>query len=227
MSERGQHWWRTSSRIGLLAIVCGGCGQAPPQPKPEQAAAPASTPAGDGAQRAAAAGPAAVQGDQPAGDQPTCQVKCSTERPRMAVAAISWPVPQPVANPQALSSAMSDQPFQVTTFKDGFNRGAFAQLTPRENQSFAFSARGAAPSALPGLGDLSVTKVSSLQERVSSPNPGAFAQPPANAADPSRVVVVEIDGLEPGLNYYWRRTPTGPVVRCHAPVCPVDGRGGR
>jgi hypothetical protein len=213
--------------LGLLVVAaCRGGGSSSSSSQAEPAAAPAQAApaAADAGQRAGAGAggptpPAAV-------GEPTCQVICSADRPRTAVASISWRVAQAPANPQALTTAMSDQRLEVTTFKDGFTRGAFAQLAPGDNQSFAFSARGAAPTALPGLTALTVTKVSTAQDRLTtgSPNPGAFTAPPAGV-DPSQVVVVEIEGLEAGLNYYWRRTPTGPVVRCQAPICPADARG--
>jgi hypothetical protein len=211
------------SVLGLfVAAACGGGGSSSssPQATPGQAAA-------NGRQRAGAAAPAAAQGAQPAAvGEPTCQVICSADRPRTAVATISWRVAQAPANPQALTTAISDQRLEVTTFKDGFTRGAFAQLTPGGNQSFAFREPGAPQPSLTGLTALTVTKVSTAQDRLTtgSPNPGAFTPPPADV-DPSQVVVVEIEGLEAGLNYYWRRTPTGPVVRCQAPVCPADARG--
>jgi hypothetical protein len=231
---RTRFTWISVSILGLLVVAaCGGGGsssnssQAEPAAAPAQAAPAAAAPAVDAGQRAGAAAPAAAQGTQPAAvGEPTCQVICSADRPRAAVASISWRVAQAPPNPQALATAMSDQRLEVTTFKDGFTRGAFAQLAPGGNQSFAFSARGAPPTALPGLTALTVTKVSTAQERLTSgsPNPGAFTAPPAGV-DPTQVVVVEIEGLEPGLNYYWRRTPTGPVVRCQAPICPADARG--
>jgi hypothetical protein len=213
------------SWIGLLAITAAGCGGSAPQSSQAQPAPVQTSPAATPGQRAAALAP---QQPEPAAaaDQPTCQVTCSTDRPRSAVATVSWPMSQAPANPAALASAMNDQRLEVTTFKDGFSRGAFVQLAPQGGQAFAFGARGAPPSTLPGLTALSVAKVSTLQDRLATgpANPGAFAAPPP-AADPSRVVVIEIEGLEAGLNYYWRRTPTGPIVRCQAPVCPADARG--
>ena len=175
---------------------------------------------------AALQAPAAAQGV--AGDAPDCQVACSPTKPRTVVATITWPLTQAAANPQALSAGMTEQHLDVTTFKDGFSRGVFAQLTPvRENQPFALQAPQAEPSGVPSLRALSVTRVSTLQERISSGAVGADTalMPPSAANDPNRVVVIEVEGLEPGLNYFWRRTPNGPVARCQAPVCPADARG--
>jgi hypothetical protein len=153
---------------------------------------------------------------------------CSPDKPRTAVASISWSVAQPVTNPQALSAGVAEQRLDVTTFKDGFQNGAFAQLTPDANQAFTFRAARAQPSNLPGLTGLSVTRVATLQDRMTT-RPGADRElmPQSASNDPTRVVVVDIEGLEPGLNYYWRRSPQGPVVRCQAPVCPSDSRGRR
>jgi hypothetical protein len=157
-------------------------------------------------------------------------VSCSPDKPRTVVAEISWPLPRPAANPQALTEGLAQQTLDVTTFKDGFDKGVFAQLgSVRQNQ--AFTSRAAQPdvSSTASLQSLVVTKVSTLQERVSSGARGSPSDlmPPSAGNDASRVVVVEIEGLEPGLNYYWRRAPGGPVVRCQAPVCPFDSRGRR
>jgi len=189
----------------------------------------ASPPAGSQAQTPSAASQPAGAEQPATGDEPQCVTSCSTEKARTVVASISWPLDQPAASPEALSAGIASQRLEVTTFKDGFARGVFAQVSPvRENQTF-----GLAPSSpqttVPSLRDLSVTRVATLQQRISSGAPNATAGliPPGAANDPSRVVVVEIEGLEPGVNYYWRRTPTGPVARCQAPVCPADSRGPR
>jgi len=208
-----------------LAIVCGGTAPAPPQNAAQPAGAPqAATPVastGRGAVTPQATG-------APAGVEPACQMTCSPDKPRTAVASISWSVSQPMTNPQALSAGVAEQTLDVTTFKDGFQNGAFAQLTPGANRTFAFRAAQSQPSNLPGLTGLSVTRMATLQDRIAA-RPGADRElmPPAANNDPTRVVVVEIEGLEPGLNYYWRRSPQGPVVRCQAPICPSDSRGRR
>ncbi len=208
-----------------LAIVCGGPGSPPPQ----NAAQSAGTPQAASSAAPPAAGAVTPQATgAPAVIEPACQMACSPDKPRTAVASISWSVAQPVTDPQALSAGVTQQSLDVTTFKDGFQRGAFAQLTPGVNRTFAFRAAPAQPSNLPGLTGLSVTRVATLQDRIAT-RPGADRElmPPAANNDPNRVVVVEIQGLEPGLNYYWRRSPEGPVVRCQAPICPSDSRGRR
>ena len=208
-----------------LAAVCGGTASPPPQNAAPPAAAPQS---GSPAASTAAAAVTPQATGAPAGIEPACQMTCSPDKPRTAVASISWSVAQPVTNPQALSAGVAEQTLDVTTFKDGFQSGSFAQLTPGANRTFAFRAAPAQPSNLPGLTALSVTRVATLQDRIAA-RPGADRElmPPAANNDPNRVVVVEIEGLEPGLNYYWRRSPQGPVVRCQAPICPSDSRGRR
>lgn len=202
-----------------LAIACGGTATPPQQNAAPSAGTPQATPPAAGA--AAPQAPSA-----PAGDEPACQMTCSPDKPRTAVASISWSVAQPVTDPQALTAGMTQQSLEVTTFKDGFQRGAFAQLAPGANQTFGFRAAPAQPSNLPGLTGLSVARVTTLQDRITAGAPSGLMPPSANN-DPNRVVVVEVEGLEPGLNYYWRRTPQGPVVRCQAPICPSDSRGRR
>lgn len=211
-----------SDRVGRLlplaaALACIACGSGSPSSAPARsAAAPAPQTAAQTALQA------------PGAEAPDCQVSCSPTKPRTVVATITWPLTQPAANPQALSAGMADQRLEVTTFKDGFSRGVFAQLTPvRERQPFALQAPQAQPSGVPSLRALSVTRVTTLQERIANgaASPDAAFVPTAAANDPNRVVVVEVEGLEPGLNYFWRRTPNGPVARCQAPVCPADARG--
>jgi hypothetical protein len=158
-------------------------------------------------------------------------VSCSPDKPRTVIAEISWPLPQRAASRQALTEGLAQQTLDVTTFKDGFASGVFAQLAGvRENQKFASRAAQPQLSATASLQSLTVTRVTTLQDRLASGGASRTASelmPPSAGNDASRVVVVEIEGLEPGLNYYWRRASGGPVVRCQAPVCPFDSRGGR
>src|SRR5438105_4519711 len=193
-----------------LVVACRGA--APPASSQTQPATPAAQPAATAT-----------------GEEPQCVTSCSLDKPRTVVASISWPLPQPAADRQALATGIASERLDVTTFKDGFSRGVFAQLAPvRENQPFGL-APNAPQAPVPSLRGLSVTRVTTLQEKIASGEPDANAgiMPAAAANDPSRVVVVEIEGLQPGVNYFWRRTPGGPVVRCQAPVCPSDSRSRR
>ncbi len=178
------------------------------------------------------AAPAAAGTPQAAAqtEEARCSVSCSPDKPRTVVAEISWPMAQPASSPQALTEGLARQTLDVTTFKDGFASGNFAQLSSvRENSKFSNRAPQPDESTAASLQGLSVRRVRTLQERISSGASQSVSElmPPSANDDASRVVVVEVEGLEPGLNYYWRRTPGGPVVRCQAPVCPFDKRDAR
>lgn len=205
--------------VAALCLVVYALGCRPSSSSQSQGTAPAA-----GAPQAGAAPQGAAQTEEP-----RCSVSCSPDKPRTVVAEISWPMPQRAASRQALTEGVAQQTLDVTTFKDGFSSGAFAQLSSvRENARFASRAAQPDPTAA-SLQALSVTRVRTLQDRIASGASRSATElmsPTAND-DASRVVVIEIEGLEPGLNYYWRRTAGGPVVRCQAPVCPFDSRGGR
>lgn len=172
---------------------------------------------------------AAVVQPNAAGDEPRCVMSCSPDQPRTVIAEISWPLPQRAASREALTQGLASQTLEVTTFKDGFENGRFAQLgSVQENQRFSARAAQTDVTTASSLGSLAVTRVATLGDRIAS---GASRSPseltPASVGDDtSRVVVVEIQGLVSGLTYWWRRAPGAPVVRCQAPICPVD-RGGR
>jgi hypothetical protein len=200
----------------LAALLSGGCSRA-------------CGGAGAGRTDQTPVAPAAPQADaQTDARAPRCDVFCSRTKPRTAVAVITWALNEAV--PQAgLAGRMAEQSVEVTVHKEGFAKGAFARLAGvGENKPFAGLTPADRP--IPGLGALVVTQVQTLQERLreegsGGENAGIAAR--GQEQDPSRVVVVEIEGLEAGLNYYWR-VPGAPgggaavTARCQAPVCPAD-----
>ena len=199
-------------RVALLTVLLGTAATTCGSNAPSNASAPPA--------QGAAAPP------QPgAAEEPRCVMSCSREQPRTVVAEISWPLAQSAASREALSQGVSSQTLEVTTFKEGFERGLFAEVgTVREQQPFA--ARAAQPDVTVGaaLRGLTVTRVDTLGDRLASgASRSADDLMPASAGgDASRVVVVEVQGLSSGLTYWWRRGPGAPAVRCQAPVCPYD-----
>lgn len=131
-----------------------------------------------------------------------CRVFCSDEKLRTPVAELTW------RSTQALLSAVR---IEVTVYKDGFKTGAYASLDSNQgNRSYQSQKGRGGQDLIPGLSQLVVVDVRSLRER-----PG--------------LVAVRIEGLEPGLNYFWRvvskangRQMAGVTARCQAPVCPAD-----
>jgi len=217
MIDRNPRAWMLAATFAS-AIGHAACGQTPATEP--NAAPPASAPA---ASQPVAAQPAL------ASEEPRCVMSCSATKPRTAVAEISWPLAQRAASRQALTDGLSQQTLDVTTYKDGFTSGIFVQVSPvRAAQPFA-SRTAQPPVSAPSLQSLIVTRVDTLQDRLATgaSRTAPELMSPSAGNDAGRVVVVEIEGLEPGLNYYWRRTPGGPVARCQAPVCPFDGPGRR
>lgn len=209
----------TTRRLALLAIgtlgslLSAGCrSEEPPpvQPAAAAAAAPAA-PAQGGTQSAQA------------GDL-VCVTYCSPTEPGTPVAEIKWVVSTQPATAENLRKAATAQSVEAAVNEDGFERGRFVRLSSVAPQArFAPAAAqpaGAAP--LPGLGNLSVATVASSQEagaalRLASPSEGGREN-----------VVLQVQGLRPGLNYYWRVRAATPgqtqVVMCRAPICPSDRR---
>lgn len=175
-----------------------------------------------------------------AGDQTfgvNCRTYCSDEvtppagtaddaRPRRAaIAEITWRVSATQLQPRDLESRAARQGIEVTVYKDGFGRGRFASM-PSVGEGRPFSPPGGqdANTRIPGLGRLTIRDVRAA---------GAPDAPDSARDRPSNVVAVEVEGLEAGLNYFWRLTSavgdrkvTSEVVRCQAPTCPVDFQPG-
>lgn len=176
-----------------------------------------------------------------AGDQSLevgCRTYCSDEvRPRTgdaanevkprrsAVAEITWRASGTQLQPQDLESQAALQGVEVTVYKDGFSRGRFANLfSVREGQSFSMQDSQNLNTRIPGLDRLTILNVRPVGSRDATDR--AFD-------GPSNMVAVEIEGLEPGLNYFWRVTSaaadrklTSEIIRCQAPTCPVDFQPG-
>lgn len=194
----------------LVFAGCGGGGQ-DPAPSPPSAAA------------AGAAGPAALA---PGGTQSAvagdlvCQTYCSSVEPGTPVAEVRWVVSTQPASGANLRVLAGQQNVEAAVNEDGFERGRFVRLASASPQArFAPTGQPNAP-PLPGLGNLNVLAVASSQD---SPGALRLATPSEGGREN---VVVQVQGLQPGMNYYWRvRPPTqgeAQVVMCRAPICPAD-----
>jgi hypothetical protein len=158
---------------------------------------------------------------------PLVTIFCSRTKLRTPVAAVTWAMPAAL-NDANLGEAMTSRRLEVTPFKDGFTRGLYGRVFPvRADQGFTTLAAetGAAVTAqsVPALQSLRVVTVTTLQQRT-SPENRLYTPPNLYALDTSdnrnRIVVTEVEGLEPGVNYYWRTSATGTVAATHTPVCP-------
>jgi len=131
------------------------------------------------------------------------EVSCSPTKIRTPIARISW---------EGSEETLQGQRLDVTVYKDGFSRGVYASLSSvRPSERFVIPrAEKALAYRPPGL-DLVVSNVETSRQ--------------------TRRPAVVVEGLQPGLNYFWRivaetkgLSVSSEVVRQQAPVCPADLR---
>lgn len=199
--------------LGLTLAACAGPnaagdnGPASEAPPPEAAQTPAE--AGQTPAPEAEAPPPAATAAERAAPQPgpatdlRCQVSCSRTKLRTGVATVSWGV-----NPGSGERAVQEQALDMSVFSDGFATGAYARLFPLHRGGSPTLPRGPIPSA-PRAFEVEATTVRAVPE--------------ANRME------VRIEGVEPGLNYFFRVASStrgngdvSPPVSCTAPVCPAD-----
>jgi hypothetical protein len=152
-----------------------------------------------------------------------CVTYCSPTEPGSPVAEIKWVVSNQPATAENLRKAATAQNIEAAVNEDGFERGRFVRLSSVAPQArFAPAAPQPNAAPLPGLGNLSVATVASSQEA------GAALRLASPAEAGRENVVLQVAGLRPGLNYYWRVRAATPgqtqVVMCRAPICPTDRR---
>ena len=178
------------------------------QPPAAAAAATTGTPVQGGTQTAQA------------GDL-VCVTYCSPTEPGTPVAEVRWVVANQPSSAENLRKAAAQQSIEAAVNEDGFERGRFVRLSTVAPQA-RFAPAGASPAAqLPGLTNLAVSAVAGSQE------PASALRLATPAQSGQENVVLLVQGLRPGLNYYWRvraSTPATQVVMCRAPICPSDRR---
>jgi hypothetical protein len=131
-----------------------------------------------------------------------CRTFCSNEKLRTPIAELIW---------KSSEAQLSGERIEATVYKDGFSNGRYVALaTVRGGRSLQMQKSRQSQELLPALKGLVVIDTISLPER-----PGMMA--------------VRMEGLEPGLNYFWRvvsinngRLIGSGVTRCKAPACPAD-----
>lgn len=126
----------------------------------------------------------------------SCEVFCSDTRIGVSVAELTF---------SGDTSNLSQLVLEVTVYKNGFAIGRLARVSPiRAGQKFELIRPPGETGSAPGFDTLVVTAVR-LQ---------------------NGLVTVRVEGLEPGLNYFWRVHPTGgsgtEITVCQAVECPVD-----
>ena len=126
----------------------------------------------------------------------SCEVFCSDTRVGVSVAELTFS-----GNADSLSQLV----LEVTVYKDGFAIGRFARVSPiRAGQKFEIIRPPGEIGSAPGFDTLVIAAVR-LQ---------------------TGLVTVRVEGLDAGLNYFWRVLPTGgagtEITVCQAVECPVD-----
>jgi hypothetical protein len=157
----------------------------------------------------------------------TCQTYCSQVDLGQGAVEIRRKLVMPTADARALAQAVETDKIEVTTYEDGFERGLFATITPTPLPKDAppRALRSASGQAIPGLEKLRVIAVATSKDRT---KPALRLQP--STEDGAESATIQITGLQPGLNYYWRLPASASsgdmqaqeVLACRGPICPVD-----
>lgn len=171
-----------------------------------------------------------------------CEAYCSDTKPRTVVAEIAWKVSDTELSASAFNARIREQELEVTATKGGFTSGNYVNLFSIERHPSFHSnmADDSSRDTEPGLEGLVVVGVGRLEadpgREPEGESPFAFNRlgvRPFGESD-AEAVVVKIEGLEPGRNYFWRvpatfrgRRVVSEVVQCKAPICAADLRGNR
>ena len=130
----------------------------------------------------------------------SCEVFCSDTRLGVSVAELTF----------SGAASLGQLALEVTVYKNGFQIGRFARISPiRQGQRFEIIRPPGETGSAPGFDTLAVTAV-----RVQTGAGG--------------LVTVRVEGLDAGLNYFWRVRPADgsgagtEITVCQAVECPVD-----
>ena len=128
----------------------------------------------------------------------SCEVFCSDTRIGASVAELTF---------NGDADSLGQLVLEVTVYKNGFAIGRFARVTPiRVGQKFEIIRPAGETGSAPGFDTLVVTAVRLQRDR--------------------GLVTVRVEGLDAGLNYFWRVHPVGgsgtEITVCQAVECPVD-----
>jgi|SRR5687768_8362530 len=140
--------------------------------------------------------------EQPVGAQSatgvSCEVFCSDTRVGVSVAEVTF---------SGDANSLNQLVLEVTVYKNGFEIGRFARVSPiRAGQKFEIIRPAGEAGSTPGFDTLVLTAVQTDRG----------------------LVTVRVEGLDAGLNYFWRVRPAGgsgtasETTVCQAVECPVD-----
>jgi hypothetical protein len=159
-----------------------------------------------------------------------CETYCSSTKLRTGNARITWIDPG-ISIGRALATAplQLDQQLQATVFKQGFLEDVFASF-PTDEATPESASPQEARTLGPGLEGKSLPAFDLRVVAASRPQiSGTEAADVMRLSPEQQQSSVILEGLEPGLTYYWRlrydregaTVESEPVV-CEAPVCPAD-----
>lgn len=128
-----------------------------------------------------------------------CETSCSQTKARTSQAILTF---------KASEGQLSQIALETTVFSEGFAQGILARLTGISRDGKFLVVRPENQRNVSGLSSLTIAGV--------------------EVSEPTGLVRVTIEGLEPGLNYQWRlrsldlATSLSDTAVCQAPVCPFD-----
>jgi hypothetical protein len=155
-----------------------------------------------------------------------CEAYCNPVTPGVSVVEVRFAVPGGPAPAAKLRAAAATQDIEASVYEDGFERGLFVRLPSVSPEAKFAAPPGVKPvQTIPGLDRLVVRAVATSED---PPGGLRLAQPGDAAPAGAAGVVLQVQGLQPGMNYYWRVRPQPQsepqVVMCRAPICPADKR---
>ena len=157
-----------------------------------------------------------------------CESYCDPYKPGTSVAEVRWKVSDESLGITELKDRTAQEVLEVSVYKDGFERGLYANITPTEGRhGFLLANTQPTRRQLPGLNRLVMVGLNTSKSATKGFR--MLATDPADAGE-GQWAVAKVEGLEPGLLYFWRvqtrnasLAPAGArVVSCQAATCPVD-----
>ncbi len=151
---------------------------------------------------------------------PRVETYCSRTMPGDSQVELQWPVAPRGTRSAKLKAAAQQQMLEVTTYKEGFERGRYKTVRPGapSPEFHLFNAQHG--SEIPGLQKLRLTKFATSQE-----GPQEGLRMLARPMPGKESAVAKLEGLEPGMKYFVRISSpnvTQPPVSFTAAVCPLD-----
>lgn len=156
-----------------------------------------------------------------------CESYCDPYKPGTSIAEVRWKVSDEILGLTELKNRTAQEVVEVSVYKDGFERGLYASISPTEGRhEFSLVNNQPARRQLPGLNRLVLVGLTTSR----SPTKGFRMLASDPAGGEGQWAVAKVEGLEPGLLYFWRvqtknasLSATGArVVSCQAATCPVD-----